>query len=137
MSNSSLESAGSSFHSEEDDKGQLLNLFNDAEIQPPWHAISTASSSGKSSTTSGVDGLSRSTSRTSPEEDWDPEDVVRGYAGLKRTDFAMIHDKLVTVAKSTEHRGSALRKRRPSTSQSNYSVRGVSGAKFLICGCGY
>ncbi|KAF5324499.1 hypothetical protein D9611_004284 [Ephemerocybe angulata] len=120
MSSSSLESAGSSFHSWEGEKDKVLNLFNDTEVQPAWHAISASSSSGKSSTTSGT---TASTSRTSPEEDWHPDDIVRNYAGLRRGDFAMIHEKLVTVAKSTEHRGSALRKRRPSTSQSNYSVR--------------
>ncbi|KAF6764784.1 hypothetical protein DFP72DRAFT_1120488 [Ephemerocybe angulata] len=120
MSSSSLESAGSSFHSWEGEKDKVLDLFNDAEVQPAWHAISASSSSGKSSTTSGT---TASTSRTSPEEDWHPDDIVRNYAGLRRGDFAMIHEKLVTVAKSTEHRGSALRKRRPSTSQSNYSVR--------------
>jgi F420-0:gamma-glutamyl ligase-like protein len=72
----------------------------------------------------GVNGSSTTTStRTSPEEAWDPEDIIRNYAGLKKGDFAMIQEKLVSVARTTEHRGSAMRKRRPSTSQSNYSVR--------------
>ncbi|RXW20996.1 hypothetical protein EST38_g4867 [Candolleomyces aberdarensis] len=116
-SSSSLESTGSSFHSWEGEKDKLLSVFNDAEVQPAWHDFSR-SSSGKSLANSAT-----TSTRTSPEEDWDPEDIIRGYAGLKRGDFAMIQEKLVSVARTTEHRGSALRKRRPSTSQSNYSVR--------------
>lgn len=122
MSTSSLESTGSSFHSWDGEKDKVVNIFKDVDTPPSWHNIPQASSSVKSFATFG-DGGTLSTSRTSPEDDWDPDDVVKTYAGLKRTDFAAIQEKLVTVAKLTEHRGSAMRKRRPSTSQSNHSVR--------------
>jgi len=126
-STSSLESDGSSFHSWEGEKDRVLEIFNDTESQPAWHDFSGSSSSENSSMPG------HSSSRTSPDEDWDPEDVIKGYAGLRKVDFAIIQEKLVAVAKATEHRGSTMRKRRPSTSQSTYSIRDarVSNAQRL------
>jgi serine/arginine repetitive matrix protein 2 len=115
-SRSSLESAGSSYHSWEDEKDRYLNLFSDTDVQQPaWHDI--ANSEPSSSATPGG----------SPDDDWDAEEVISRYAGLKKSDFIAIQEKLVTVAvanTSQERAPSAMRRRRPSTSQSNYSVNG-------------
>ncbi|KAJ7582846.1 hypothetical protein C8J56DRAFT_955897 [Mycena floridula] len=114
-SRSSLESAGSSYHSWEGEKDRTYNLFHDTEIpQPSWHDISFSEQS--SSTTPGG----------SPGDDYDAEEVINKCAGLKKSDFLAIQDKLVSVAltKNTPDRNSSLRRRRPSTSQSNYSISG-------------
>lgn len=114
-SRSSLESAGSSYHSWEGEKDRTYSLFSDSEItQPSWHDISSSELS--SSTTPGG----------SPGDEWDAEDVISKYAGLKKSDFMAIQGKLVSVAstKASPDRNSSLRRRRPSTSQSNYSITG-------------
>ncbi|EAU88232.2 hypothetical protein CC1G_03904 [Coprinopsis cinerea okayama7 len=120
LSSSSLLSTGSSFHSWDDNNDRVLNIFDDIDAQPAWHDFSS-----DKSTTSGSEtqGKVSSSNETTPDDDWEPEEIIRSYAGLKKADFATIQEKLVAVAKATEHRGSALRKRRPSTSQSNYSTR--------------
>ena len=115
-SRSSLDSAGSSFHSwDEGDK--LFSLFDSREKQPAaWHDFDTDKSS--SVTPGGV---------STDDEDWDPEEIIKRYAGLGKADIAAIQEKLVTAAfakiASTDPRDrapSSLRRRRPSTSQSNY-----------------
>ncbi|KAF7440367.1 hypothetical protein PC9H_000711 [Pleurotus ostreatus] len=118
-SRSSLESTGSSYHSSDVDhlKERGLSLFNDLDPnQPAWHEFPPESSS----TTPGA----------SPDDDWDMEDIIARYAGLHRSDFMAIQEKLVSaaVAKNTppdvRERVPSLRRRRPSTSQSNYSLNG-------------
>ena len=61
------------------------------------------------------------------EEEWDAEKVLQRYAGLKRADIAAIQEKLVIAAftkiANTDPRDrapSSMKRRRPSTSQSNY-----------------
>ncbi|KAJ3757176.1 hypothetical protein EV360DRAFT_46599 [Lentinula raphanica] len=114
-SRSSLESTGSSYHSWEADN---KFLFVDADSQsPPWHDLSFSSQS-TSTTPAG-----------SPDTEWNPEDVIGNYAGLHKSDFAAIQETLVnavasknsTVSEARE-RVPSLRRRRPSTSQSNYSL---------------
>ncbi|KAJ3512524.1 hypothetical protein NLJ89_g3468 [Agrocybe chaxingu] len=116
-SRSSLDSVGSSFHSW-DEPDQLLSVFSDSkEQQPAWHDFYADKSS--SATPSG----------SSPEgDDCDAEEVIMRYGGLKKVDIAAIQEKLVTAAftkiANTDPRDrapSAMRRRRPSTSQSNYS----------------
>lgn len=112
-SRSSFESAGSSYHSWEDERhrDRSLALFSDGDSQqPPWFNISTP--------------------EQAPDDEWDAEDIISRYAGLKKSDFMAIQDKLVTVAiaktatPDTRDRAPSLRRRRPSTSQSNYSLNG-------------
>lgn len=98
-------------------KERGLSLFNDLDPnQPAWHEFPPESSS----TTPGA----------SPDDDWDMEDIIARYAGLHRSDFMAIQEKLVSaaVAKNTppdvRERVPSLRRRRPSTSQSNYSLNG-------------
>ncbi|KAK0199215.1 hypothetical protein DFS33DRAFT_1388913 [Desarmillaria ectypa] len=120
-SRSSLESAGSSYHSWEGDyKENTMSLFNDTDPQQPaWHDVYVSDQS--SSITPGG----------SPNDEWDAEEIIRRYAGLKKADFLAIQEKLVGVAvakltpsSSSEsyNRAPSLRRRRPSTAQSNYSV---------------
>ncbi|KAJ3856327.1 hypothetical protein EV368DRAFT_78835 [Lentinula lateritia] len=113
-SRSSLESTGSSYHSWEADKF----LFVDADSQvPPWHDLSLSSQS------------SSTTPAGSPDTEWNPEDIIGSYAGLHKLDFAAIQETLVGAVASknmtvseTRERVPSLRRRRPSTSQSNYSL---------------
>ena len=117
-SRSSLDSAGSSFHSwDEGDK--VFSLFPDPREKQlaVWHDFDTDKSSS-SVTPGGV---------STDDEDWDPEEIIKRYAGLGRADLAAIQEKLVTAAfakiANTDPRDrapSSLRRRRPSTSQSNY-----------------
>ncbi|CAA7265440.1 unnamed protein product [Cyclocybe aegerita] len=116
-SRSSLDSVGSSFHSW-DEPDQLLSVFSDSkEQQPAWHDFYADKSS--SATPSG----------SSPEDDdCDAEEVIMRYGGLKKSDIAAIQEKLVTAVftkiANTDPRDrapSVMRRRRPSTSQSNYS----------------
>ncbi|TFK72178.1 hypothetical protein BDN72DRAFT_792778 [Pluteus cervinus] len=120
-SRSSLESAGSSYHSTDgENKDRMLGLFADPEQQQQsmWHDVPA---SDKSFWANGA---------SVGDDTWDPEDVVTRYAGLKKSDFMAIQEKLVSVAlaknNSTDSRDRApsLRRRRPSTSQSNYSYVG-------------
>ncbi|PPQ81221.1 hypothetical protein CVT25_015744 [Psilocybe cyanescens] len=118
-SRSSLNSVGSSFHSW-DEPDKVLSVFSDAKDQQAtsWHDLDRELTS---SVTPGQD---------SPEdEEWDPEEIIQRYAGLKKVDIAAVQEKLVAAAfakiANTDPRDrapSALRRRRPSTSQSNYRV---------------
>ncbi|TFK55217.1 hypothetical protein OE88DRAFT_1723594 [Heliocybe sulcata] len=108
-SRSSLESAGSSYHSwdEEGKRDRVYGLLKDIDPEEPvWHELV-----GESSTSTAAGSYA--------DEDWDPEDVIRRYAGLTKSDFAAMQDKLVKAAvyKTTtpESRPPSLRRRRPST----------------------
>ncbi len=139
-SRSSLESAGSSYHSWEGDyKENSMSLFNDTDPQQPaWHDVYVSDQS------------SPITSGSSPNDEWDAEEIIRRYAGLKKADFLAIQEKLVGVAvakltpsSSSEsyNRAPSLRRRRPSTAQSNYSVNGrvsgdfILGVSFMLMAC--
>lgn len=117
-SRSSLESTGSSYHSWELGQrvGGALDIFNGSSGQTPptWH------------------GLDKSDFLTpgSSQEECDFEGIIRRYAGLTKYDFVAIQEKLVGAAlhkaafPDTRERTNSLRRRRPSTSQSNYSTNG-------------
>ncbi|KAG9318868.1 hypothetical protein JVU11DRAFT_975 [Chiua virens] len=117
-SRSSLESTGSSYHSWETNQriGGALEIFNGSTSQTPptWY------------------GLDKSDSLTpgSSQEECDFEGIIRRYAGLTKTDFVVIQEKLIGAAlhkaslPDTRERSNSLRRRRPSTSQSNYSTNG-------------
>lgn len=115
-SQSSLESTGSSYHSwsAEQKKDVTVDLFSDVEQHSRWHDLDKSSS-----VTPG-----------SLQDDEDFEDIIRRYAGLTKSDFVVIQDKLVSAARAKENntepreRTNSLRRRRPSTSQSNYSQNG-------------
>lgn len=116
-SRSSLESAGSSYHTFDEDHrhDRLFSLFKKLDPQQPeWHDISD----GEKSLTS--------TPGTSPNEGVDLEDFVRRQTGLTKSDFMVIQDKLVSaaLAKAATPDPRSRAKRRPSTSQSNYSFNG-------------
>ncbi|KAI0695429.1 hypothetical protein C8T65DRAFT_46204 [Cerioporus squamosus] len=121
-SRSSLESAGSSYHTWDEDhtKDRLYGFFSGLDPDSvPWHDISDKSGT--------------STAGTSPYDATETEDAVRREIGLTRGDFVAIQDKLVgaalTKAATPENRrAGSIRKRRPSTSQSNYSFTGESRA---------
>jgi len=132
-SRSSLESAGSSYHSGDGHhKDRVLNLFNEIESsQSIWHeGIAT-------------DNSSSATPGDSQYDSWDAEAVIGRFAGLTKSDFMAIQEKLVgaafakTVTPDNRDRAPSLRRRRPSTSQSNYSLNGreakVCTAKFGLC----
>ncbi|KAG8217895.1 hypothetical protein J3R82DRAFT_6061 [Butyriboletus roseoflavus] len=117
-SRSSLESTGSSYHSSEPSQrvGGALDIFSGSSGQTPstWY------------------GLDKSVSLTpgSSQEECDFEGIIRRYAGLTKSDFVAIQEKLVGAAlhkaalPDTRERTNSLRRRRPSTSQSNYSTNG-------------
>lgn len=116
-SRSSLESAGSSYHSwEPSQKFGALEIFNGSVSQTAstWY------------------GLEKSDSVTpaSSQDECDFEGIIRRYAGLTKFDFVAIQEKLVGAAlhkaalPDTRERTNSLRRRRPSTSQSNYSTNG-------------
>ncbi|KAG6841685.1 hypothetical protein C0991_008323 [Blastosporella zonata] len=122
-SRSSLESDGSSYHTwDAGDEDRSSLLFNDPDTQPSvWHDLSTPTTS---------------VNADSPDENWNPEEVVARITGLKKSDFIAIQDKLLSAKDAKEKEketgrlepqeraASSLRKRRPSTSQSNYSYNG-------------
>lgn len=104
-SRSSLESAGSSYHTWEADKqDRTIPLVAALESQPPaWHDLSNTAG-----------GLSSG--------DGDVEVIVRQQSGLKKNDFVAIQDRLLFAAKlkaevSEPQRRNSLRRRRPSASQ--------------------
>jgi serine/arginine repetitive matrix protein 2 len=113
-SRSSLESDGSSYHSWdaglEKDRGIEL-LINDIDPQQTaWHNVG-------------------GTDKSSEDDEFDEEEIIGRSAGLTKSDFVAIQEKLVgaAIAKSTpppRDRVPSLRRRRPSTSQSNYSLNG-------------
>jgi serine/arginine repetitive matrix protein 2 len=106
-SRSSLESAGSSYHTWEADKqDRTLPVVAALEPQPiAWHDLSV--SGGDSS---------------SPAEG-DVEEIVQQYAGLSKVDFVAIQERLLHAAKlkaeapEPRERRNSLRRRRPSASQ--------------------
>lgn len=124
-SRSSLESAGSSYHSWDEDhkKDRLFGFFAKLDPQQPeWHDI-TISVHDKSSTSTSGNESSPSYGATA-----ESEELVRREIGLTKNDFVSIQDKLVSAALTKaatpegRHRAASLRRRRPSTSQSNYSI---------------
>ncbi|KAI0350253.1 hypothetical protein OH77DRAFT_1525055 [Trametes cingulata] len=123
-SRSSLESAGSSYHTWDEDhkKDRLSGFLSSLDSDyTPWHDISP-------------DKSGPSTAGTSPYDSLEPEDAVRREIGLTKNDFVAIQDKLVgaalTKAATPENRvrANSIRRRRPSTSQSNYSYNGDNRA---------
>lgn len=119
-SRSSLASDGSSYHSWDGDKDNTLTLFTETDVpQPAWHDLSLSDKSSSATPGGSVD------------DDWDAEEIVRRQAGLRKSDFIAIQAKLVSAAmakdagqEGRERAPSSLRRRRPSTSQSNYSTNG-------------
>ena len=119
-SRSSLASDGSSFHSWDGEKDHFLTLSSEADVpQPAWHDLSP------------VDKSSSTTPGSSADEDWDAEEIVIRQAGLRKSDFIAIQEKLVSAAIAKDNgqevrdrAPSSLRRRRPSTSQSSYSTNG-------------
>ena len=111
-SRSSLDSVGSSFHSW-DEQEKVLSVFSESkENQAAWYDVADLDKSGLAT----------------PADESDAEDVLKRYGGLKRVDIAAIQDKLVNIAfmklanmDPRDRAPSALRRRRPSTSQSNYT----------------
>lgn len=104
-SRSSLESAGSSYHTWEADKqDRTLPFVAAVEPQPPaWHDLSNS-----------ADGLD-------PAVDGDVEEVVQQYSGLNKGDFVAIQERLLFAAKlkaDAPERRNSLRRRRPSQSVS-------------------
>lgn len=105
-SRSSLESAGSSYHTWEADKqDRTIPLVAALESQPPaWHDLSNTAGG----LSSGPDG--------------DVEVIVQQHSGLKKNDFVAIQERLLFAAKlkaevSEPQRRNSLRRRRPSASQ--------------------
>ncbi|KAL1680857.1 hypothetical protein EV122DRAFT_206859 [Schizophyllum commune] len=115
-SRSSLESSGSSYHSSEcDGRDRVWEVFGDADEarEPKWHDLPPPT---------GADAE-------------DDEAVIKRTAGLTKSDFAKIQEKLVDAsivrqATIPDHRerAASLRRRRPSTSQSNYSYKDITRA---------
>jgi serine/arginine repetitive matrix protein 2 len=116
----SVASVGSSYHSDDSShkKDRDFYLFSDRDTQySPWHGVS-------------------STEKTSPvthEDSQDPseaEDILKKYAGLTKSDFVAIQEKLVGVALAKaaapdpRERVPSLHRWWPSTSQSNYFLNG-------------
>jgi serine/arginine repetitive matrix protein 2 len=104
-SRSSLESAGSSYHTWEADKqDRTIPLVAALESQPPaWHDLSNTAN-GISSGPGG-----------------DVEVIVQQHSGLKKNDFFAIQERLLFAAKlkaevSEPQRRNSLRRRRPSAS---------------------
>ena len=127
-SRSSLDSVGSSFHSWDDPPDKVLSVFSDAkEQQAAWHDLKYLTAGKEKAAAEGEE--DESTDDSAAEDgDMDAEDVLKKYGGLKKADIAVIQEKLVAAAfmkiANTDPRDrapSALRRRRPSTSQSNYS----------------
>jgi serine/arginine repetitive matrix protein 2 len=121
-SRSSLESEGSSYHSWDEEAGgrpkdRVKAMFAKVEAEPSeWHQLAA-----DESVNSGFGSFGKE------------EVIVRQLSGLSKVEFASIQEKLIDVVTSKSYEGgreradragSALRKRRPSTSQSNYSVAG-------------
>jgi serine/arginine repetitive matrix protein 2 len=119
-SRSSLDSAGSSYHSWDEDhkKDRFLDLFTTLDSSHmDWHDLSGQAS----------------TSQTTPNDSQESyEETVRSQLGLTKSDVLVVQDKLVSAAATKaaaapegRHRANSLRRRRPSTSQSNYSFAGA------------
>lgn len=126
-SRSSLESTGSSYHSWEPGQkiGGTLDIFNGSvgQTPPTWYGLDKSDSLAPGSS----------------QDECDFEGIIRRYAGLTKSDFIVIQEKLVGAAlhkatlPDTRERSNSLRRRRPSTSQSNYSTNGrVCSFCFVI-----
>ena len=118
-SRSSLESQGSSYHSHDGGpKERLLDIFSDRDpSQAAWHD------------------LSQTTSALLKKNEAEAEQIVSKYSGLSKNDFVAIQGKLFGIASSkaqgdTPNRSQSLRRRRPSTSQSVYSI---TAGDFQVC----
>ncbi|KAF9264744.1 hypothetical protein L218DRAFT_925263 [Marasmius fiardii PR-910] len=117
-SRSSLESVGSSYHSGDGDRTNRLAAFVDIDSsESAWHDVSFPTHS----TTPGG----------SPDFEWNAEDIISRTGGINKSDISAIQEKLVGFAFAktspvleTRERAPSLRRRRPSTSQSNYSFNG-------------
>lgn len=114
-SRSSLDSAGSSYHSWDVDKERGLTLADSVDSHTPaWHDVYSGAG----------------TLGGSPDDTWDCEETIARFAGLTKADFVAIQEKLVgaaiakTITPDPRERVPSLRRRRPSTSQSNYSING-------------
>ena len=126
-SRSSLESAGSSYHSWDEDhkKDRLFDLLSGLDPDnTPWYNISP-------------DKSAPSTAGTSPYDATETEDAVRREVGLSKGDFIVMQDKLVGAAMTKavtpeNRRAGSIRRRRPSTSQSNYSYNGESRVCWMV-----
>ncbi|KAH9967959.1 hypothetical protein BC827DRAFT_458972 [Russula dissimulans] len=107
-SRSSLESAGSSYHTWEADKqDRTLPLIAALEPQPPaWHDLSDSAGDLNSAPDGAV------------------EEIVQQYSGLNKRDFVAIQERLLFAATvkaeapESRERKNSFRKRRPSASQS-------------------
>lgn len=100
-SRTSLGSTGSSYHSWEgdrDDREWYDQILSGEESQPAWHDLSV----GRTDT---------------PLSEDQAEELFRKYFGLTVAEVVTIQEKLVNFAGT---KGDTARKRRPSTSQSNY-----------------
>lgn len=118
-SRSSIASEGSSYHSD-DGMNRLdcdFDFFGETTAKPSWHDVS-----GSDVTAAGY--------HDDVQDDSEPDDIIYRYAGLTKADFVAIQEKLVTAAVNKaaspdpRERAPSLRRRRPSTSQSNYSLNG-------------
>ncbi|TDL27580.1 hypothetical protein BD410DRAFT_762665 [Rickenella mellea] len=117
-SNSSLVSAGSSYHSWDEEHPNGIHTFGllghmDRKT-PAWHDVSTPGQASMGRTTL--------TSHLTDES----ENILRQNAGLTKTDLALIQGRLLEAAqdkaKTPEPR--ALRRRRPSNAHSIQSIGG-------------
>ena len=106
-SRSSLVSAGSSYHSWEEENGFSAGFISTLnQTDAAWHDVSSK-----------------------PTAD-EPEKILQQFTGLSKGDLLVIQTKLLdaaqTRAKNTEVRSpSTLRRRRPSTAQSIQSYGGI------------
>ena len=102
-SRSSLESAGSSYHTWEDKQDRTIPRVAALESQPPaWHELSNTGGELPSAADSNV------------------EDIVKQYSGLNKGDFVAIQQRLLFAAKlkaEVPERRNSFRRRRPSASQ--------------------
>ena len=121
-SNSSLASAGSSYHSweEENGAGWLFVPLPDGQ-EVAWHDIPSDSNLSHSHSHS-HQSQSRSVSRSHSRDD--PETILRQYTGLSKADLVAIQGKLIEAkARNADVRASStLRRRRPSTAHSIQST---------------
>jgi serine/arginine repetitive matrix protein 2 len=104
-SRSSLESAGSSYHTWEDKQDRTLPRVASLEPQPPaWHDLSDTGG------------------ELSLAADGNVEEIVQQYSGLNKGDFVAIQQRLLFAAKlkaevpESRDRRNSLRRRRPSAS---------------------
>lgn len=134
-SRSSLASAGSSYHSWDEENNVGIAFISTSDTQEHvWHDIPLPPSSTNGVTTSS-NTHSRSGSRSKHDRD-DPEYILRHATGLSKLDILTIQGKLLEAAamraKTNETRSpSTLRRRRPSTAQSIQSFGGPS--RVRIC----